>query len=65
MEPTVPRVDQLLNSLSEANEVASILADHPEFKVRVVTGDDATVSRLVKLNSLFILHMIVYSWIRK
>jgi len=63
MEPTVPRVDQLLNSLSEANEVASILADHPEFKVRVVTGDDATVSRLVKLNSPFILHICTHGYV--
>ena len=62
-KPTVPRVERLPNSLSEANEVASILADHPEFKVHVVTGDDATVSRLVKLNSPFILHICTHGYI--
>ena len=56
-KPTVPKIDKLPNTLSEAKEVASILADRPEFKVHVVTGDDATVTRLMKLESPFILHI--------
>lgn len=62
-KPTVPKIEKLPNTLSEAKEVASILADHPEFKVHVVTGDDATVTKLMKLESPFILHISTHGYV--
>ena len=61
-KPTVPKVKRLPNSLSEASEVASILAPHPEFKVHVVAGDAATVTGLMKLESPFILHISTHGY---
>lgn len=50
-------VHQLKNSRVEGNNIEEILAWRPELNVQLISGDDATVSAILRLKSPFLVHI--------
>lgn len=48
---------QLKNSRVEGNNIEEILAWRPELNVQLISGDDATVSAILRLKSPFLVHI--------